>query len=875
MATNNDFVTLAVPASAGVGVPSDISDMAFGPSIIVDGPDSSTGEVIIEVSEDGTNFAPATTVFPIHNPIARILDVVAKFARVRRFSGTGPANVALGSVKTTNNSFVALTSTIVPADTSEMGPLRTVVVVGQYDTPISIMGSNDGTNYDVIASFNNLSSDVLSFVGAYAFTRLRCDSPLSNASVAIGGGFVAAPSGGAGGVTSVNTETGAVVIVGDSGVTVTESGGQIHVGQQLIADWDPTVMRVYAIDLLDGDDADDGFATPTSPSQPDYQIACVAAGAVAKKTFAGLAAIFPKNGNGRMVEIVIANGGTNTEGVYAEDIAIFLSSCFGYAGGCPLVRGTGTNPNAACTKFDGTLNDVTYEGGITVPGLNVAGYNPGPFNTSDFIFSATKVGGGSPAFPAEPAAPLGWRIRFDANTATVLLRGASRQISQVLSVDSVALESALLDSPTAADVFYVEQAGVLWTQLSLLGGTGLGNPSAQSQPTFRLNNPAQISGLRNSGGIKLSECCFRFIFAGSEAIGVAPGYGALVTSQDLLHPVYGVVTVGGGLRVESSFLSSGGPGEIFAEGLVLGAPGNVSSIELDGFSKMSFGKGSFASQLNITDHYGISQDEPLGQLATPPDIGGSTGGGFFTRVNFLTIDGSRVLISGLSIENSTVIFPRACIRLSGQCQLFLGGNVTGSTGNDDVGLDLLQSLNSLIIMTALPTVTGALGDVRLSTGEIVPWSEVFNNGFVDANGNRFIGSLRASGGGSALGYIPFTGSIQGNVGATQSYLADSGFIGAVNQTTPFNRPTSLRFITRLRVSVVGNTSVNAVTVTLIKNGVPTGMLVTIPAGSVAPQSDLTDRVLLLDTDTFDLRLDDPAGDPGGVVSVSAALEWSL
>lgn len=874
MATNNDFVVLAVPASTGVGAPSDISDMAFGPSIIVDGPDSSSGKVIIEVSEDGTNFAPATTVFPIHNPTARILDVVARFARVRRFSGTGPANVALGSVKTTHNSFAALTSTSVPADTSEMGPLRTVVVVGQYDTPISIMGSNDGTNYDVIVSFNSLGSDVISFVGSYAFTRLRCDSSLNNVAVAIGGGFVAALSS-AGGVTSVNTLTGAVVIVGDNGISISELGGQIHVGQELIANWDPTVMRIYAIDGEDGDDGNVGFATPASPSQADYEIACDAAGLVAKKTFAGLAAIFPKNGNGRMAEIVTANGGVNTEGVYAEDIAIFLGSCFGYAGAFPLVRGTGTNPNAGCTKFDGTLKDVIYQGGITVPGLNVAGYNAVTGSTPSFI-TCTKVGGGSPAFPPEPAAPLGWRIRFSATTATLSLRGLARDIGQVFDAENIFLQTDLPDSPTSADLFFIEQAGVLWTLQSLIGGTGLGNPVTSFQAQSQQNrNAAQISGLRCSDNIIISESCLRFIFSGTQSLNMA-GYGVLVTSQDLFHPVYGLVTIGGGLRVENSFNTNAGPGEVYGKGLVLGVPGNVGSLEFAGLSRMSFGPSCFASQLSITDHYGVSQNEPRGNFGSYADLGGGNAGqGPNARLNLLTIDGSRVMMDTMSIENSTIGFPRPCIQLSGECQLYFAGNVSGSVGNDDVALDLSQSVNSLIIMATMPTVTGLLGDIRLSTGEIVSWADVFNNGFVDANGNRFIGSLRASGGGSPLGYMAFTGSISGAVGAAQSYLADGGLVGAVNQTTPFNRPTSLRFITRLRVSVVGNTSANAVTATLIKNGVPTAMQVTIPAGSVASQSNLTSRVLFLDSDTFDLRLDDPVGDAGGVVSVSASLEWPL
>lgn len=128
---------------------------------------------------------------------------------------------------------------------------------------------------------------------------------------------------------------------------------------------------------------------------------------------------------------------------------------------------------------------------------------------------------------------------------------------------------------------------------------------------------------------------------------------------------------------------------------------------------------------------------------------------------------------------------------------------------------------------------------------------------------------------AALPIIPFTGVITGDVGATVSYLADGGLVGAVNQTTPFRRPTGSRQFLALRVTVISDNSVNAVTATLYQNGAPTTMTVTIPAGS-APNTKFTDfahATFFNDGDDFDLRLDNPGADAGHTVAVSAALEY--
>lgn len=196
MATNNDFVSLDVPNGPGSGAPSDVSDMAPGLSLIVTGPASSTGEIVIEVSQDGASFAAFTAIFPISDPPAAQLGVVAKFVRVTRFSGSGPALVAIGAPKTTSNLFGTLT--LAPLDTSEMGPKKTIVLSGDHKLPIVIEGSADGSNYDAVASFTTKGSDVITVEGTWATMRIRRDDIPAGVTVTIGAGFPASAGSGGG-----------------------------------------------------------------------------------------------------------------------------------------------------------------------------------------------------------------------------------------------------------------------------------------------------------------------------------------------------------------------------------------------------------------------------------------------------------------------------------------------------------------------------------------------------------------------------------------------------------------------------------------------------------------------------------------------------
>jgi hypothetical protein len=158
--------------------------------------------------------------------------------------------------------------------------------------------------------------------------------------------------------------------------------------------------------------------------------------------------------------------------------------------------GTSTNTTAGSVAFDGTAATNLYAGAVTVTGLNAAGYNPTGSPTTTVV-QMVKAGGGAPSIPAEPAAPLGWRIRFDSATATVALRNIAKTIIKVSGGDTVTLNTALSTAPSASDVFYIEKAGVIVDATAVAAGPG---------------QQASIGGIDFNGQFRASAGIFTFSF---------------------------------------------------------------------------------------------------------------------------------------------------------------------------------------------------------------------------------------------------------------------------------------------------------------------------------------------------------------------------
>jgi hypothetical protein len=633
-------------------------------------------------------------------------------------------------------------------------------------------------------------------------------------------------------------------------LSIVLDGDDMTFRQNVGADWDAAVMRVYAIDFANGNDANEGFATPASSSAGDYATACAAAGAVAKKTFAGLAAIFPRVGNGRLVEIVIANGGVNTAQTYTGGLDLILNGSVGWATGNPVVRATGTNTNAGAVAFAGTNAEVDYAGAVTVTGLNAAGYNPTGAATTTSV-PCTLNGGGAPALPAEPAAPLGWRIRFDINTTTAALRGICRQISSVSATTTVGVQTALPAVPAIGDVFYIEQPGVVCGAFTM-GSFGLGTPQTG----------AQISGIRSTGTVIVSDSHFRLNFFGANALAIQ-GLAILACAQTLIHPVLGTRTIGGGIRSEGAVSCNISTGQL---GTLAGcvAVGNTTFFAA---TQLVWGAGGYTGA-SITFQ---SCQLPLGvDVATTPQIGISAATAVPRIVGRLNCTAIRATIANVEITGAGA---NPAIKLTGKCEIIISqGAPSGATGNTDVGLDLTAARGSMVILASTPTVTGSLGDVRLAGGQIVTWAQAIATGIVDSAGNRILGTA----GVPSQSPTPFSGTVVGGVGAVLTYFADTG-PAAANNAVQLRRATSFRLATRLRVGVSANTSGNAIVVTLYKNGVATAMTVTILAGSVAGTKfvDSAHPILFLDGDDWDVRGDNAGADLLTACSVAGVVEWAM
>lgn len=605
------------------------------------------------------------------------------------------------------------------------------------------------------------------------------------------------------------------------------------------ADWPTGTMRIYAVRPI-GNDASKGYADPVSSSSADYRAASTEAGAVALQTIAGLAAIFPRDGAGRIVEIQFENG------TYTGSPSDFLSGCFGYAQP-PIVRGTGTNPTAGILAFDGSNADAACAGGVIATGTNAGGYNPTA--STNVQQTLQRAGGGSPSFGAIPALPLGLRVRFDVNTHTALLANVCHQVCNMIGADTLAEQTTLPATPATVgggtpDLVYAEMPGVVFTGPASFQGT---TPSVG----------VTFVGIyfNNGSGLNFASGRANFVFCRAASLSSAT-IDRMNTSQSYTHPVLGTITAGGGLRCEADSTIS--QGLYTFSGLLVAGQLRVSAARA-----ISWGFGCVARSMMLINIFG----RPTFDGQTLPDAGVlpsvTAGIPFLYGSGSLFIDSATEQLGAMMITGAGA---SAALSINGASKLVIDGIISGSAGNTDVGMSLMNSIGSLIILTVTPTVTGTAGDVRLAGGQIITWAQAMS-GIIDSAGNRIIGV------GNALGMTRFSGTLTAGAGATFTWLSDS--IGGVNQTTRPGYPTSQRLITRLRVTVISGTNTNVVACTLYKNGVATAAQISIPAGPSAYSTivDSTHPVFFADGDQLDLRLDD-AADIGAIVNVSGCIEWA-
>lgn len=540
------------------------------------------------------------------------------------------------------------------------------------------------------------------------------------------------------GVHSVDGLLGDVSFTSDSLLPLAASTGNVNFGQLIQANWAIATPRWYAIDGVNGNDANTGFSDVSS----------AAAGLVAKKTLPGLGAIFPRQGAGRKVIVRVAAG------TYVGGLDVFMAGCVGYAGDFPLLLPTVTSSTAGCTAFDGSVADKIMAGFTTATGMNAGGYNPvSPF--SQTALKCLTVASGSPGFPSETTAPvpMGIRIRFDAATTTAALRNFATNIVGISAADTLTLVNVVTGSgalpaiPAGTDVFYIEMPGFNCDATTLEvfnAGSGL---------LSHYYGPPQIVGV-SAPSFAVKSCSVRMC----GCVGSLTSILATVSAPPTFADETGTArTVGFGLRCVGQLTGTFSPiGFDFNDqnsNAVLTASASYSNSLAHNLSNGSFVAGGIAIA-NV--HAEVSEDAAVGQptseigargannqsplrirgtVATP--LGGTAS---------ISIFGSEVTISRVDVQNAGA---SPCVKVIGKCSVSLSALNTGSTGNTDVGLDLVAAVGCTIVLTSAPTMTGASGDVRLSDGTIVSWASLVGFPLTDLKGNRFV-SAGGNGQGAAV-----------------------------------------------------------------------------------------------------------------------------
>jgi hypothetical protein len=618
-----------------------------------------------------------------------------------------------------------------------------------------------------------------------------------------------------------------------AGVSATAARSDQGTGQFLVADWPLATCRTFLVDTVNGLQGNSGFSDVAGPYDPATQ---------AVNSLAALTKVFPSHFAGRKFRIIVA-------GALVEPLSDLLEGITGFQPGS-CIKATGALATAGAVAFADDAADQIAVGAVTATGTNAAGYNPiGALSAT--VIQMQKNGGGAAALPAEPASPLMWRIRFDSATTTVALRNACQTVTQVSGTDTVTVPTALPAVPVGSDIFYLEQAGVTFP------ATSLTTRGPQTATTSGLT----FVGLRCTGAWVFGQGSNVAVFCGSTGLASFNDCASWRANNNYTDPQSGVLrTVGGGFRAEAGITTQGGQSDsrydfICSVGLFL----ILNSVMAQSVNPIVCSAGFTIIGLveNTRAILGGSGNSKIRVIA-PGVIAGIDWNGSHGRLAVVDITGSG---------------NKPAIAVRGLCELVLTNTITGATGNTDVGLDVstaaIPGFGSTIILESQPTVTGALGDVRVGGGIIITWAQAFA-GFIDANGTRFIGAK------GPLYTVARGSCVSGNVAiATTNYLDNAASIGG-GSAAPFRWPTSQRLVTRIRLGTPTGTGANPPTLNLIRYAAGTGartvvMTCTLPAGAPAgTQASASGAVFYADGDGLDLEVTQPIAIEGAAMVTAIA-----
>jgi hypothetical protein len=759
-------VSLNIPAASGVGTNTDVHTYEPAKTIGCNGTlNPATGEtVVIEGSLDAA--ATEASFFGLcyfqgaNEPPKTILASLY-WMRVRRIgaSASNAPNVEVGSNDATTvqiyfQPVVPSTAGAGPSmDVSTGGELLTVAIQGGIIATGStatgageiyvLEGSNDGSNWSGIVAFSQDNAGAVTIERRYNFVRVSRNLALGGQPTCFLGTSTGGAAGGGGGVLQILAGSGIAVSPG-SGVgivTVSATGGGGT------ATWPRDRARIYAIDPSAPDDTGLGYADMTGTTAADYKTACALAGTRAKKTNAGLAAIWPSFGADRMVVVLMKAG------VYTDSPELWYNQTTGYRDQFPLVRGTVTNATAGSVAFAGDENDSRMAGLVTGAGMNSAGYDPTAGATVDTI-PCQLFGGGAAGFAfGGTARPAGLRLRFDINAGQAALRGICRDVFKATDADTVIVSRNLPVAPLAGDTFYLEEFGVVLPNVVEL--IGADPPLVDStKPAITSGSVgAQFVGIGNTDAdfLSLFNVAARFCCVGT-GNGQAVG-GSLSSSDSFYEPfisfVLGAGRAGGGWRSDAGFAST-----FTAIDADMFIGGGSNDFDRPPALSISFGcrmeDASVFACNGPTDNYnftgssvpaptiGLDVFDPLTLLVKVPEFVGIAS-------SPLRLFGSTVELGDLDASGTAANKPG--IEVAQRCNIRITGRVSGANGGaNSAGMSVRDAdQSSISYRQHVPTITGNGGDLQLSGGDglatgdphpIATWAQIANQEIYDTAGNH-------------------------------------------------------------------------------------------------------------------------------------------
>jgi hypothetical protein len=485
--------------------------------------------------------------------------------------------------------------------------------------------------------------------------------------------------------------------------------------------------------VLTGNDAtaQPGYSADTSVIPPvpggTQAAALVAAYNKPFKTLERVGQLLPRHGNNANLLVLVkprVGGATyrNMANTDDQDMS-WLSQVTGW--NSVMVRGT--------DNFVDTGADQITAGYMVLPSTFSGGYNTIAGSTANSL-NCQRVGGSAAGFPAEAAgvsAITGYRIRFDAATATALLQNYCTMVYK--NTTSVIVPADTLPAvPTASDVFYIEQPGVAVGDFShsvVQGGFAAGEASALVISGFRSAafNATVLSGSGEEQhlGVFLDRTApvFTALYTytarstlPSVAPGDAPSIGTSLFCGSFLHndsftEALNIAAVSTTVSFLSSLEATIGASSVWRGGI---------GINVNGAGQVLAG----VSNIMVGYYSGTR----------PPRITHPGGGGAIE-----IYAGTGVSIMSADVSNSTVPVVKITT-INGS--ISLDAITSSDGGNTNTVIDVTGAVETTVTVGkySAVTATAAQGDIRLSGSAIGSIANLAITNYPDPSGNNIIGN---------------------------------------------------------------------------------------------------------------------------------------